>query len=107
MTLDIDCATGTYTFTVAPTITATETGPSERVTALFAVGRVQVSHRALPAAIGTLSGSGFVSARGPTWTGGGDLYLPGGLGPEMFAFGVVNDDTAGSASLNWTFTPTP
>ena len=105
--LDIDCSTDTFSFTLGPAITAIEKGVSSTVTNLLTVGRVSISHHALPATVGPLSGSGFVSARGPTWTGGGDLYLPGGLGPEMFFFGVVNDDTAGSASVNWYFTPTP
>jgi hypothetical protein len=107
LTLDINCATGTYSFTVGPSVTATEAAPANQVTSLFVVGTLSLSKHTLPGSVGTLSGSGFISARGPLWTGGGDLYLPGGLGQDMFLFSVVNDNTAGSASVNWSFTPTP
>jgi len=49
-----------------------------------------------------------VPARGPLWTGGGDTFAAGPpLGDMMFITEVVNDNTAGSASVNWSFTPSP
>jgi hypothetical protein len=104
-TLDIDCTTGTYSFVISPTINATITSPSSTVPGLYPVGTVTVSHRALPVTVSAISSTGFLAAHGPLWTGGGDYYHPGGLGDEMFFFGVVNDNTAGSASVTWSLVP--
>jgi hypothetical protein len=70
---------------------------------------IYVNDRPLPSALGTLSGSEFLSARGPGWNGAGDFYFLAGevLAERMFITGLVNDDTAGSASVIWSFAPIP
>jgi hypothetical protein len=107
--LDIDCTTGTYSFTIivqiSATLTASSAGP---ITEPSTVGTVTVSHRALPVAVSTLSSSELLPARGPLWAGGGDLYDPGDLvADSMFITGVVTDNTAGNATVNWSFVPAP
>ncbi len=107
LTLTIDCTTGTYSFTITPWINATFTDSNGSSTSPWAVGAVNVNGRALPASLGSISDSASLPARGPFWTGGGDFYEPGGLAEGMFTTGTVTDTTAGSASVNWSFTPTP
>ena len=107
--LDIDCTSGTYSFTIvlqiSATLTATGAGP---VTEPSTVGTVTVIHRALPIATSTLSSSELLPARGPLWAGGGDLYDPGDLiADSMFITGVVTDTNAGNASVTWSFAPAP
>jgi hypothetical protein len=46
-------------------------------------------------------------ARGPFWTGGGDFYAPGGIAEGMFTTGTVTDETAVTATVDWSFTPQP
>jgi hypothetical protein len=107
-TLFIDCTSNTYTFVVAPVIDAAGTGPDGTVVnGPWGVGKVDIRQRPLPAMVGTLSSSEFLPARGPTWTGTTDHYHPGGFGDVMFVTGTVNDESAGSASANWSLTPVP
>jgi hypothetical protein len=107
LTLTVDCTTGTYSFTITPWISATLTDPDGSTTSPWAVGGVNVNQRPLPATLGAISGSGALPARGPFWTGGGDLYAPAGLAQGMFTTGTVTDTTAGTASVDWSFTPVP
>ena len=107
--LDIDCTSGTYSFTIilqiSATVTASGAGP---VTEASTVGTVIVSQRALPGVLGTLSSSESLPARGPLWFGGGDFYNPGDLiADSMFITGVVTDTNAGNASVTWSFAPAP
>jgi hypothetical protein len=111
LTLDINCTTGTYTFTITPEIIATQTNPNgDSGDVPYSVGGVTVNHRALPATVGTLFSTELLPARGPFWSGGGDFYAVGGLGIGMFEpepAGLVTDTTAGSAAVSWSFVPTP
>jgi hypothetical protein len=107
LTLTVDCTTGTYNFTITPWINATLTDSNGSATSPWAVGGLNVTQRPLPTNVGTISGSGAFPARGPFWTGGGDLYAPGGLAEGMFTTGTVSDTTAGTASVDWSFTPAP
>jgi hypothetical protein len=101
--LTIDCGNGTYTFDVQPVISASWNGTVMDTR----VGSVYVNNRALPLTYGTVSSSESLPARGPLWSGSGDWYFPGGLGLNMFYGGLVTDTSAGSASVSWSFTPTP
>jgi hypothetical protein len=107
--LDIDCTSGTYSFTIILQISATLTASGAgSVTEPSTVGTVTVIHHALPVATSTLSSSELLPARGPLWAGGGDLYDPGDLIADgMFITGVVTDTTAGNASVSWSFAPAP
>jgi len=107
LTLTIDCTSGTYSFTITPWINATLTDPDGSSTGPWAVGGLNVNKRPLPASLGTISGSGSLPARGPFWTGGGDFYAPGGIAEGMFTTGTVTDETAGTATVDWSFTPQP
>jgi hypothetical protein len=108
LTLDIDCNNGTYSFNIILQISATLTTTSGSTIEPSTAGTVKVLQGALPAALGTLSGSELLPARGPLWAGGGDLYGPGDLvADSMFITGAVNDSTAGNASVSWSFVPTP
>jgi hypothetical protein len=107
LTLTIDCQANTYSFVITPAITATAVSASGTTTGLWGVGKVDVRGRALPQTVGALSGNQMLPARGPTWTGNTDHYHPGGLGDVMFITGTVNDESAGSASVNWSFNPAP
>jgi len=101
--LTIDCGAGTYTFDVQPAISASWNGTAMDTR----VGSVYVNARPLPLTYGVISSSDSLPARGPLWPGTGDWYFPGGLGTYMFYDGLVTDTTAGSASVSWSFTPTP
>jgi hypothetical protein len=102
--LTIDCGSGTYTFDVQPVISATWSPGGAMDTR---VGSVYVNNRALPLAHGLITSTETLPARGPFWSGAGDWYFPGGLGPNMFYGGQVTDTTAGTAAVSWTFAPTP
>ena len=101
--LTINCAAGTYTFDVQPVIIASWNGTPMDTR----VGSVYVNDRSLPLTYGPISSSESLPARGPFWNGTGDWCFPGGLGPTMFTSGLVTDYTAGSASVSWSFTPSP
>jgi hypothetical protein len=103
----VNCTTNTCSLLITPTINATGTSESGTVTGLWSVGKVDIRNLPLPQTVGPLSGSKFLPARGPTWTGTTDNYHPGGLGDVMFITNTVNDESAGSASVNWALTPVP
>lgn len=101
--LTINCGTGTYTFDIQPVISANWSGTMMDTR----VGSVYGNNFPLPATLGPLSYNGTLPARGPTWSGGGSWYFPGGLGFVMFTDGAVTDTTAGNADVSWTFTLSP
>ena len=107
LTLTVDCTAGTYSFTITPWINATLTDPNSSSTGPWAVGGLNVVKHPLPGSVGTIAGSGSLPARGPFWTGGGDLYAPAGIAEGMFTTGTVTDTTAGTATADWSFTPQP
>jgi hypothetical protein len=106
--LYINCQTNTWSILIIPTITATATDSTgNSANGLWSVGKVDVRDKPLPQTVGALSGNRFLPARGPTWTGTTDHYHPGGFGDVMFFTNTVTDETAGSASVNWSLTPVP
>jgi len=107
LTLDIDCPNRTYTFSIAPAVQAVWTSPSASQSLVLG-SYMNINHQSLPATFGELSGSAFVPVRGPLWVGEGNYYrCIDSLGDSMFATETVNDDTAGSATVTWSFTPRP
>lgn len=107
--LHVNCLNGTYSFDLTPVMYATWTQGNGSQYLLTTIGSVFVNNRALPASFGPLDSAGTESlpAHSVAWMGGGDFYLPGGLGSAMFASGVVTETTAGSVRVSWTFTPSP
>lgn len=107
--LEIDCNSGTYTFYVSPVISATLAHGNGSQTALHWVGTVEVMNRALPASFGPLASTGTESlaTHSQLWSGNSDAYLTAELGSVMIYSGTATDTTAGSASVSWTFTPSP
>ncbi len=107
--LEIDCNTGTYTFYVSPVISATLTHGNGSQTSLHWVGTVEVMNRALPASFGPLTSAGTESlpTHSQLWSWTADAYLTAELGSVMIYSGAATDTTAGSASVSWTFTPSP
>ena len=107
--LEINCTTGTYTFYVSPVISATLAHGNGSQTSLHWVGTVEVMNRALPASFGPLASTGTESlpTHSQLWSGTSDAYLTAELGSVMIYSGTATDTTAGSASVSWTFTPSP
>ncbi len=107
--LEIDCNSGTYTFYVSPVISATLAHGNGSQTSLHWVGTVEVMNRSLPASFGPLASTGTESlpTHSQLWSGTGDAYLTAELGSVMIYSGTATDTTAGSASVSWTFTPSP
>jgi hypothetical protein len=107
--LEINCTSGTYTFYVSPVISATLAHGNGGQTSLHWVGTVEIMNRTLPTSFGPLTSTGTESL--PThsllWSGTGDAYLTAELGSVMIYSGTATDTTAGSASVSWTFTPSP
>ncbi len=109
VSLQIDCLSGTYTFYVSPVISATLANGNGSQTLLHWVGTIEVMNRALPASFGPLASTGTESfpTHSQLWSGTGDAYLTAELGSVMIYSGTATDTTAGSASVSWTFTPSP
>lgn len=110
--LAINCASNSYAISGNVAIDAIETeyssGPPSSSATTPIVGLFVAGPYSLPTNENSITFSGTLPARGPTWFGGGSYYEPDNdLANDMFINGVVTDTTAGNVSISWTFSPAP
>jgi hypothetical protein len=107
--LDINCGTGTYTFSALVQLNATIFFPTgSSAPQVSNIGLLVVGPHPLMDTDGLLDGTEILPARGFTWFSGGDYYTPNDQIPnDMWYYGLVTDYTAGKAPCVWTFTPSP
>jgi hypothetical protein len=108
VTLGVDLTTCQYNVTFTPTINATETDPDGTTIATIAeVGAVRSGVYSTSGYRGGLTEDHAMPAHSIIWGSQhpDEAYFPLGLGAAMFASGVEQDGNAGTADVNWTFTP--
>jgi hypothetical protein len=109
--LHINCLSGTYSIDVTPVVDGIESqnGQAQPPPYIQTVGTLFIQNRSLPASFGSLSSAGTEThpAHSVAWSGGGDFYLPGNLGENLFLTGTVTESTGGNVTAAWTFTPGP
>jgi hypothetical protein len=104
LSLHVTCST--YDFTYNGLITTKETDQFGVSTAPDGVGTGATVARPLTEAADTISDSDQVPAQYPP--GSGDYFTPASdLAERMFNSGIVTGTTAGTASVSWSFTPSP
>jgi hypothetical protein len=102
--LHITCTT--YDFSYNVLTTATETTAFGQDIIEEGVGSGAMATRPLPVVTDEISDSATVPADYPP--GAPDYFVPDSdVSKAMFNTGVINNSTAGTASVSWTFTPMP
>jgi hypothetical protein len=95
-----------YDFSYSVVVPSVETSDFGTTTSSDGAGYGAMAPRPLSLVTDEISDSAQVPAEYPPGTP--DYYVPDSdLGKHMFNNGVVNNSTAGNASVSWTFTPEP
>jgi hypothetical protein len=110
--LGINCASNLYNFTAIVGVNAIDTetslGQSSSSPRTATAGQVAVLPRPLPVAGSTIFGSAILPILGPFTSPTTDYYTPNDfIANDMWINGVITDATAGTATVSWSFSPTP
>ena len=110
--MGINCTSNLYNFAAIVAVDAIDTETSEGQSSssprTAIAGQVAILPRPLPLAVSTISGSAIVPVLGSFTIPTTDYYAPNDfLANDMWINGVITDATAGTASVSWSFTPTP